>query len=160
MFEGSMLERVARSYHAVQEKTADEYGALLKYSAAVSQIESLEKEAEGGAVNGITFLLDSISNNSKVLMSYLLIMPNFIIQVPYTTAYFNPDLPSVHLVDRSDLQDRFQIKRVSNEIEFVCLKVLCPSCVYLVCDMFCMLLRSVCAGFVLKTIPKQPVGFD
>lgn len=52
MFEGSMLERVARSYHAVQEKTADEYGALSKYSAAVSQIECLEKEAEGGAGNG------------------------------------------------------------------------------------------------------------
>ncbi|KAG0586925.1 hypothetical protein KC19_2G127900 [Ceratodon purpureus] len=51
MFEGSMLERVARSYQAVQEKSADEYGALLKYSAAVSQIESLEKEAEGCAGN-------------------------------------------------------------------------------------------------------------
>lgn len=75
MFEGSMLERVARSYHAVQEKTADEYGALSKYSAAVSQIECLEKEAEGGAGNGITFDLDPMS---KVLMSYLLLMLNFI----------------------------------------------------------------------------------
>ena len=53
---------MARSYHAVQERTADEYGALSKYSAAVSQIESLEKEVEGGAGIGITFHLDSNSN--------------------------------------------------------------------------------------------------
>ncbi|XP_024394956.1 uncharacterized protein [Physcomitrium patens] len=44
MFEGSMLERVARSFHAVREKTADEYGALSKYSAAMSHVETLEKE--------------------------------------------------------------------------------------------------------------------
>lgn len=91
MFEGSMLERVARSYHAVQEKTADEYGALSKYSAAVAQIESLEKEAEGGVGNGITLHLDSNSNNFKVLMSYLFLMLIFV-QVHYSTAYFKPDV--------------------------------------------------------------------
>lgn len=64
MFEGSMLERVARSYHAVQEKTADEYGALSKYSAAVSRIESLEKEAEGGAGNGIIFIQTRFQRSS------------------------------------------------------------------------------------------------
>lgn len=59
MFEGSMLEGVARSYHAVQEKNADENGALSVFSAAVSRIESLEKEAEAGAGNGIPLYLHS-----------------------------------------------------------------------------------------------------
>lgn len=69
MSEGSMLERVARSYHAVQEKSAEEHGAMSKYYAAVSQIESLEKEAEGSADNGITFHLLS-NSNSKVVIPF------------------------------------------------------------------------------------------
>ncbi|KAG0570165.1 hypothetical protein KC19_6G143400 [Ceratodon purpureus] len=51
MIEGSLLERVARSYHTVQATAVEEQDAMSKYYAAVSQIESL-KEAEGGAGNG------------------------------------------------------------------------------------------------------------
>ena len=82
MFEGSMLERVARSYHAVQEKAADEHGAMSKYFAAVSQIENLKKEAEGGVGNGITFHLDP-NSNLKVLMSSLfcLFQPSLIYHI-------------------------------------------------------------------------------
>jgi len=72
MVEGSMLERVARSYHAVQEKSAAEHDTISKYYAAVSQIESLEKEAQGGAGNGIAFHLLS-NSNAKVLILFLLI---------------------------------------------------------------------------------------
>lgn len=65
MFEGSMLERVARSFHAVREKTADEYGALSKYSAAMSHVETLEKEVGVIAGNGNTLHL-RFQPNSKI----------------------------------------------------------------------------------------------
>lgn len=53
IFEGTWLERVAKSYQAAQEKAADEHVAHSKCSAAFSLILSLEKEAEDGAANGI-----------------------------------------------------------------------------------------------------------
>lgn len=53
VFEGTFLERVAKSYQAAHEKAVDEYGALSKCSAALSLVVSLEKEAENGAANGI-----------------------------------------------------------------------------------------------------------
>lgn len=53
VFEGTLLERVEKSYQAAQEKAVDEYGALSKCSAALSLVVSLEKEAEHGAANGI-----------------------------------------------------------------------------------------------------------
>lgn len=55
VFEGSILETVARSYQAIQEKSGDEYDAMSKCTAAMSQIESLEKEAEGATGDGIIY---------------------------------------------------------------------------------------------------------
>ena len=82
MIEGSLLERVARSYHTVQATAVEEQDAMSKYYAAVSQIESL-KEAEGGAGNGIIFHLDPTSN-SKVLMSssIFLFLPSLFMSIP------------------------------------------------------------------------------
>lgn len=56
-FEGTMLENVARSYQAIQENADDEYAALAKCNAAISHLESLEKEAEGGSGNGSSSLI-------------------------------------------------------------------------------------------------------
>jgi hypothetical protein len=76
VFEGTLLERVVKSYQAAQEKSVDEYGALSKCSAAFSMVVSLEKEAENGAANGMwtkSVLLRHYLSFPQVLFpSYLL----------------------------------------------------------------------------------------
>lgn len=77
VFEGTLLEQVAKSYQAAQEKSVDEYGALSKCSAALSMVVSLEKEAENGAANGmwtksILFTIAFFSSRFDVYVSPLL----------------------------------------------------------------------------------------
>lgn len=59
VFEGTWLERVAKSYQAAQEKAADEHVAHSKCSTAFAVILSLEKEAEEGAANGILDIINT-----------------------------------------------------------------------------------------------------
>jgi hypothetical protein len=46
VFEGGMLERIARSYQAVQDNVAEEDAALANCNAAITRVESLQKKAE------------------------------------------------------------------------------------------------------------------
>jgi hypothetical protein len=41
-----MLERIARSYQAVQDNVAEEDAALANCNAAITRVESLQKKAE------------------------------------------------------------------------------------------------------------------
>lgn len=67
VFEGTWLERVAKSYQAAQEKAADEHVAHSKCSAAFSLILSLEKEAEDGAANGDMHTADELLEQELVM---------------------------------------------------------------------------------------------
>jgi hypothetical protein len=72
VFEGTLLERVVKSYQAAQEKSVDEYGALSKCSAAFSMVVSLEKEAENGMWTKSVLLRHYLSFPQVLFPSYLL----------------------------------------------------------------------------------------
>ncbi|CAK9875587.1 unnamed protein product, partial [Sphagnum jensenii] len=52
VFEGGILERVARSYQAVQDNAAEEDAALADCNAAITRVESLQKKAENHTGKG------------------------------------------------------------------------------------------------------------
>jgi hypothetical protein len=52
VFEGGMLERIARSYQAVQDNVAEEDAALANCNAAITCVESLQKKAENSTGKG------------------------------------------------------------------------------------------------------------
>ncbi len=52
VFEGGMLERIARSYQAVQDNVAEEDAALANCNAAITRVESLQKKAENSTGKG------------------------------------------------------------------------------------------------------------
>jgi regulator of Ty1 transposition protein 103 len=52
VFEGGILERVARSYQAVQDNAAEEDAALADSNAAITHVESLQKKAENHTGKG------------------------------------------------------------------------------------------------------------
>ncbi len=47
-----MLERIARSYQAVQDNVAEEDAALANCNAAITRVESLQKKAENSTGKG------------------------------------------------------------------------------------------------------------
>lgn len=101
-FEGTLLERVARSYQAAHEKSVDEYGAVSKCNEALSMVVNLEKEAEAAGGNG-----DMQASVSEELLEQELVMRQCVEQLE--------SCERSHAMLCSDLKDALHVQE--NKLE-------------------------------------------